>query len=85
MEWEVKLVCNYSSLGFTGGSLLKKKQVESQKQEPCLNKSTINLESVKKSASCPDNLKQDKKHLWQTMTLSSCDINFKHKKKCTVI
>ncbi|XP_071560998.1 syntaxin-17 isoform X2 [Temnothorax nylanderi] len=50
-------------LGFTGGSLLKKKQVESRKQEPCLDKSTIDLKSVKKSASCPDDLKQDKKHL----------------------
>lgn len=51
-------------LGFTGGSLLKKKiQVESQKQEPCINKSTINLQSVKKSASCPDDLQQNKKHL----------------------
>ncbi|XP_011861910.1 PREDICTED: syntaxin-17 [Vollenhovia emeryi] len=50
-------------LGFTGGSLLKKKQVESQKQEPCLDKSTINLKNVKKSASCPEDLKQDKKHL----------------------
>lgn len=76
---------NYSSLGFTGGSLLKKKQIDLQKQETGLNKSTIELKSVKKSASCPDDLKQDKKHLWQTMTLSTCDINFKHKKKCTVI
>ncbi|KYN04366.1 PREDICTED: syntaxin-17 [Cyphomyrmex costatus] len=50
-------------LGFTGGSLLKKKQIESQKQEPCLNDSTIDLTSVKRSASCPDDLKQDKKHL----------------------
>ena len=76
---------NYSSLGFTGGSLLKKKQIESQKQEPGLNNSIIDLTSVKKSASCPDDLKQDKKHLWQTMTFSACDINFKHKTKCTVI
>ncbi|KAG5325017.1 STX17 protein, partial [Pseudoatta argentina] len=50
-------------LGFTGGSLLKKKQIESRKQEPGLNNSTIDLTSVKKSASCPDDLKQDKKHL----------------------
>ncbi|XP_077260700.1 syntaxin 17 [Temnothorax americanus] len=50
-------------LGFTGGSLLKKKQIESRKQEPCLDESTIDLKSVKKSASCPDDLKQDKKHL----------------------
>lgn len=54
---------NYSSLGFTGGSLLKKKQIDLQKQETGLNKSTIELKSVKKSASCPDDLKQDKKHL----------------------
>lgn len=58
----MEIVSNYSYLGFTGGSLLKKKQVETQKQEARLNKSTINL-SVKKSTSCPDNLKQDKKHL----------------------
>ena len=57
------MVSNYSSLGFTGGSLLKKKQIESQKQEPGLNNSIIDLTSVKKSASCPDDLKQDKKHL----------------------
>lgn len=48
-------------LGFTGGSLLKKKQIESQK-EICASTSGINLQSVKKSASCPDNLKEDKKH-----------------------
>jgi len=42
---------------------LKKKQIESRKQEPCLNNSTIDLKSVKKSVSCPDDLKQDKKHL----------------------
>ncbi|KAL6261655.1 hypothetical protein P5V15_006743 [Pogonomyrmex californicus] len=50
-------------LGFTGGSLLKKKQIESQKQETYLDETIIDLKSVKKSASCPDNLKQDKKHL----------------------
>lgn len=53
----------YSSLGFTGGSLLKKKQVDLRKQEMELNKSTIDLKNIKKSASCPDDLKQDKKHL----------------------
>lgn len=51
---------NYLSLGFTGGALLKKKvQVESRKQEMCLNKSAINLQSTKKSVSCSDDLKQD--------------------------
>ncbi|KAL0116899.1 hypothetical protein PUN28_010045 [Cardiocondyla obscurior] len=51
-------------LGFTGGSFLKKKQaIDSQKQESCLNKSTIDLKDVKKSTSCPENLKEDKKHL----------------------
>ncbi|GAB1863926.1 Syntaxin-17 [Camponotus japonicus] len=50
-------------LGFTGGSLLKKKQIESQKHETCANTSAINLKNVKKSASCPDNLKEDKKDL----------------------
>ncbi|XP_012537934.2 syntaxin-17 isoform X2 [Monomorium pharaonis] len=51
-------------LGFTGGSLLKKKQIELQKQEPCLNKSnSVDLKTVKKSASCPEDLKQDKKQL----------------------
>ncbi|XP_029172504.1 syntaxin-17 isoform X2 [Nylanderia fulva] len=47
-------------LGFTGGSFLKNKQIESQK-EVCAN-TAINLQSVKKSASCPDNFKEDKKH-----------------------
>ncbi|XP_011697954.1 PREDICTED: syntaxin-17 [Wasmannia auropunctata] len=50
-------------LGFTGGSLLKKKQIDSRKQESRLSDSTIDLRNVKKSASCPDDLKLDKKHL----------------------
>ncbi|EFN71021.1 Syntaxin-17 [Camponotus floridanus] len=50
-------------LGFTGGSLLKKKQIESQKHETCANTSAVNLKNVKKSISCPDNLKEDKKDL----------------------
>ncbi|XP_011168450.1 syntaxin-17 [Solenopsis invicta] len=51
-------------LGFTGGSFLKKKQIESLKQDACLNKSTsLDLKSVKKSASCPEDLRQDKKQL----------------------
>lgn len=50
-------------LGFTGGSFLKKKQIESRKQEPCLSNSMIDLKSVRKSTSCPEDLKQDKKQL----------------------
>lgn len=48
-------------LGFTGGSLLKKKQIESQKLDT--STSVINLKNIKKSVSCPDNLKEDKKKL----------------------
>ncbi|XP_070167723.1 syntaxin-17 [Polyergus mexicanus] len=50
-------------LGFTGGSLLKKKQIKSQKLEICANASAVNLNNVRKSISCPDNLKENKKHL----------------------
>ncbi|EZA60598.1 hypothetical protein DMN91_000947 [Ooceraea biroi] len=51
-------------LGFTGGSLLKKKQIESHREaETHSNRSEIDLKSVKKSVSCPDNLKVDKKQL----------------------
>ncbi|XP_020278941.1 syntaxin-17 [Pseudomyrmex gracilis] len=50
-------------LGFTGGSLLKKKQIELLNVESDLNKSTIDLKSVKKSASYPDSLKDEKKNL----------------------
>ncbi|KAH0948427.1 hypothetical protein HN011_003627 [Eciton burchellii] len=48
-------------LGFTGGSLLKKRQIESNKTETRSNRTEIYMKNVKKSISCPDNLEVDKK------------------------
>ncbi|XP_032670935.1 syntaxin-17 [Odontomachus brunneus] len=45
-------------LGFTGGSLLRKKQIETVP-----NKSVTDVKNVKKSVSCPENLETDKKQL----------------------
>lgn len=53
----------YFSLGFTGGSLLKKKRIESHKAETHSTKSEIDLKIVKKSVSYPDNSEVDKKQL----------------------
>lgn len=50
-------------LGFTGGALLKKKQIEVQKLETCSNELATDVINVKKSASCPESLKADKKHI----------------------
>lgn len=53
----------YLSPGFTGGALLKKKQIEVQKLETCSNELATDVINVKKSASCPESLKADKKHI----------------------
>ncbi|XP_014483132.1 PREDICTED: syntaxin-17 [Dinoponera quadriceps] len=50
-------------LGFTGGALLRKKQIDSHKVETLSNDSVTDATNVKKSASCPENLEMDKKLL----------------------
>ncbi|XP_025162307.1 syntaxin-17 isoform X2 [Harpegnathos saltator] len=49
-------------LGFTGGSLLKKKHIDTYKFETS-NESVADVNNVKKSTSCPENLEMDKKQL----------------------
>jgi len=51
----------YFSLGFTGGSFLKKRQIQSNKTETQSSRTEIYMKNIKKSVSCPDNLEVDKR------------------------
>ncbi|CAL7935499.1 unnamed protein product [Xylocopa violacea] len=50
-------------LGFTGATLLKKKELEMQKSQSATGQSLIQLRTVQKSTSLPENLKETKKEL----------------------
>nr|XP_034173664.1 syntaxin-17 [Osmia lignaria] len=52
-----------SILGFTGASLLKKKEIEMQKSRSTMEQSLTEQKSVQKSTSLPENLNETKKEL----------------------
>lgn len=70
--------------GFTGASILKKKELEMQKSRATEEYSLTEQKTVQKSKSLPENLKNTKKELWH---MPKCDTNDKNKKKnaCSVV